>query len=239
VASFVRAASICDGLTKTALTAAVATACLAGAAPASAHLRSGTVAVDYRASVLRRVTRAYAAQIYQSDHGLSLTLRPGHVVVLIGYLGEPVVRLDEAGLSVNAASPTARAMHLIDRTQAVVSRAPRWRLQGGRHSLVWHDARVQGLPAGLAEGTWRVPLAVDGRSEILSGTLHRVSAPPLSLWLSAFACWPLAGTVLLVRRRREAVRGLSLALATIAGGAATVAALAFALARTPRIASRP
>ena len=32
---------------------------------------------------------------------------------MLGYLGEPVMRLDATGLSVNAASPTALAMHLV------------------------------------------------------------------------------------------------------------------------------
>ncbi len=211
------------------LCAAVALACLIGPGTASAHLRSGTIAVDYRASVLHPVTRAYAAQIYQSDHGLSLTLRPGHVVVVLGYLGEPVIRLDGAGVSVNAASPTARAMHLVDKAQAVEAAGPRWRLQRGRHSVVWHDARVQGLPAGLAQGVWRVPLVIDGRSGLLSGELRRSPDPPLLLWLAALAAWLAAASVPLIRHRRDLARTWAMALAVIAAGAASVAAIAFAL----------
>ena len=207
----------------------MALACLIGPGTASAHLRSGTIAVDYRASVSHPVTRAYSAQIYQSDHGLSLTLRPGHVVVVLGYLGEPVIRLDGAGVSVNAASPTARAMHLVDKAQAVEAAGPRWRLQRGRHSVVWHDARVQGLPAGLAQGVWRVPLVIDGRSGLLSGELRRFPDPPLLLWLAALAAWLAAGSVPLIRHRRDLARTWAMALAVIAAGAATVAAIAFAL----------
>ena len=209
--------------------AGAAMACLAGAAPASAHLRSGTVAVDYRASVSDPVTPAYTAQIYQSDHGLRLTRRPGHVVTVLGYLGEPVIRLDATGLAVNAASPTARAMHLVDTAHAVQASSPRWRLQRGRRSVVWHDARVQGLPPGLTEGVWRVPLVVDGRGQVLSGTLRRFADPPLWLWLLVLACWPAVAAVPLVRRRDDRVRGWAVALGMIAAGAATVVALAFAL----------
>jgi hypothetical protein len=207
----------------------VGLAFLVGAGTASAHLRSGTVAIDYRASVSHPVTRAYSAQIYQSDHGLSLTLRPGHVVVVLGYLGEPVLRLDGAGLSVNAASPTARAMHLVDKAQAVEASRPRWRVQRGRQSVVWHDARVQGLPPGLAEGVWRVPLVIDGRSGLLSGELRRFPDPPLLLWLAALAAWLAVGSIALIRQRGELVRSWAMNLALIAAGAATVVAVAFAL----------
>jgi hypothetical protein len=204
-------------------------AALVGAGPASAHLRSGTVAVDYRASVAHPVTHAYTARIYQSDHGLSLTVRRGHVVVVLGYLREPVLRLDRRGLSVNAASPTARAMHLVDNAQAVEAPAPRWRLQRGRRWVIWHDARVQGLPPGLAQGVWRVPLVIDGRAGVLSGTLRRFPDPPLWLWPALLACWLAAGAFPLIRRRRDGVRAVAMALALIAAGAATVVAAAFAL----------
>ncbi len=168
---------LASGRWRVGLATGVALACLAGAPAASAHLRSGTVAVDYRAGIAHPITPAYSAQIYQSDHGLSLTLRPGHTVVVLGYLGEPVIRLDGAGLSVNAASPTARAMRLVDKAQAVKTAGPLWRLQRGRHSIVWHDARVQGLPAGVAEGVWRVPLVIDGRRGLLSGRAAPLPGP--------------------------------------------------------------
>ena len=211
------------------LAAVVAVAWLAGAAPASAHLRSGTVAVDYRATVANAAHPAYAAQIYQSDHGLSLTLRPGHAVVVLGYLGEPVMRLDATGLSVNAASPTARAMHLVDRAHAVNGAGPHWRLERGRHSVVWHDARVQGLPPGLVEGVWRVPLVIDGRHGVLSGGLHRFPDPPVWLWLAALACWLGVAVVPLFRHRHDQARRWAIIFALVAAAATTVVGLAFAL----------
>jgi hypothetical protein len=204
--------------------------CLAGSPTASAHLRSGTVAVDYQASILRPVTASYSAQIYQSDHGLSLTLRAGHVVTMLGYLGEPVLRLDARGLSVNAASPTARAMRLVDKADAVNASGPRWRLQRGRHSVVWHDARVQGLPPGLDAGIWKVPLVIDGRGALLSGGLRRFPDPPLWLWVGALVCWLAVGAAPLARRRRRhQVRRYALALGLVAAAAATVVALGLAL----------
>jgi hypothetical protein len=220
---------LASGRWRAGLAAGAAVVWLAGATPASAHLRSGTVAVDYRASVTNPRTQAYTAAIYQSDHGLSLTLHPGHAVMVLGYLGEPVMRLDASGLSVNAASPTARAMHLVDAAHAVSAAAPRWRLQRERHVVVWHDARVQGLPSGLVEGVWRVPLVIDGRNGVLSGRLRRFPDPPLWLWLGAFACWLAAGTLPLARGRRDQARSWAIVLALIGAAAATVVAVAFAL----------
>jgi hypothetical protein len=75
-----------------ALAATVVVLSVLGVGTAWAHLRSGTVAVDYRASIDHPNTAAYSAQIYQSDHGLRLTLQPGHVVEMLGYLDEPVFR---------------------------------------------------------------------------------------------------------------------------------------------------
>jgi hypothetical protein len=206
----------------------VVLALLVGAGTASAHLRSGTVAVDYRASIFRRVTAAYSAEIYQSDHGLTLTRRSGHVVVLLGYLGEPVFRLDAAGLWVNDASLTAAALHLVPKGQAVTAPTPRWRLQRGRRTVVWHDARVQGLPPGVDHGVWTVPLIVDGRRASLQGGLRRYPAPPLWAWFAVLAVWLTAGGTALRRRDRDLVRPAAIGFAYIAAAATTVVVLAFA-----------
>jgi hypothetical protein len=202
---------------------------LASPTVASAHLRSGTIAVDYEASVVRPVTSAYSAQIYQSDRGLSLTLKPGHVVVLSGYLGEPVFRLDRSGLWVNSASSTAVATGLLRRSQAVDAATPRWRLQPGRRSVVWHDARTQGLPPSVNQGMWRVPLNVDGHGALLAGELRRFPRPVLWLWLGLLACLLAAGAAPLLLRRRELARAGARSFAFVAAGASFVLALAFAL----------
>ena len=113
------------------------------AAPAGAHLRSGTVAVDYRASVLAPDTAAYSAQIFQSDRALSVRVKPSHTVVLLGYLGEPVFRLDAAGLWVNASSPTAAVLRLAKHGTHIPSSTPVWVLERGNRSVIWADSRSQ------------------------------------------------------------------------------------------------
>jgi hypothetical protein len=209
--------------------AVVAVACLIGPGAASAHLRSGTVGVDYRATIASPSTPGYTARIYQSDHGLSLAVRPGHVVVMLGYLGEPVVRLDAAGEWVNAASPTALAMGLIDRRHGVDAATPRWRLRRGHHAVMWHDARVQGLPAGVNSGTWTVPLVVDGQRGVMRGKLRRYPDPSPWPWLGVLAAWIGLGAAPLVMGGSDRVRAAAMRLAVLAAGAAALAAAALAL----------
>ena len=136
----------------------------------------------------RRTPRPYTVRIYQSDHGLNLTIRPGHVVAMSGYLGEPVFRLDRTGLWVNAASPTAVVVGLVKKDQRVAASGTHWRLERGRTSVAWHDSRVQRLPAGVDRGAWSIPLTVDGRPARLTGELVRFARPSLALWLGLTLC---------------------------------------------------
>jgi len=202
---------------------------LGAAAPAGAHLRSGTVAVDYRASVLRPRTGAYSAQIFQSDRALSLTVSPGHSVVLLGYLGEPVFRLEATGLWVNTASPTAAALRLVKQPERSSSSTPRWVLQRGRHSVIWPDSRAQGLAPGVSRGQWTVPLLVDGRASRLGGELQRFPAPSLPIWLGALAVLLATGASPALLGRRDLAGRVSIGCGVIAAAACGVVLVAFAL----------
>jgi hypothetical protein len=209
--------------------AAVALACLATPVNAGAHLRSGTVAVDYQASVRHPDTPAYTTQIFQSDRALGITVKSGHTVVLLGYLGEPVFRLDDAGLWVNQTSPTAAADRLVPKTKPTTAPGPRWRLRRGRHSVVWQDARVQGLPAGVARGVWSVPLIVDGHRSRLKGQLHRFPAPLLWPWVALLAAILAAAALPMRTGRADRVRADAIGLALLCALASTVVAVIFAL----------
>jgi hypothetical protein len=195
---------------------------------AQAHLRSGTVAVDYRATVSSPRTAAYTVRIYQSDHGLNLTIRPGHVVAMSGYLGEPVFRLDRSGLWVNAASPTAVVVGLVKKNQRIAAPGTRWRLQRDRTSVAWHDSRVQRLPAGIDRGAWSIPLTVDGRPDRLTGELVRFPRPSLPLWLGLLLCITALGALPLLARRRDLVPRMAVGLAIAAAAASIVVELALA-----------
>lgn len=194
-------------------------AALAAPSTAAAHLRTGTVAVDDRARVVSR-SHAFTAGVYLSDRALHLTVRRGHTVVVLGYLGGPFLRIDAAGVWIDDAAATARAAGLVPRGSP-----PGRRLERGRHAVVWHDSRVQALPPGVRRASWTIPIVVDGQRRAIAGTVERLAAPALWPWLLVAALVALvAGGAAHGRARVVAV-----AAGAAASACAVVAAAGFAL----------
>ena len=160
--------------------------------------------------------------MYESDRALHLTVRPGHSVVVLGYLGEPFLRLDGRGVAVNAASPTAASAAVLKKGTEVTAAHPVWLLRPGRRSVVWHDTRVS-PPAGRSRGTWAVPVVVDGRRTSISGEIVRLPRPALWPWIVLLVLVAVAAAAA-GRRLRTA----TIAFGAAAGIAAVVTAAAFA-----------
>jgi hypothetical protein len=198
---------------------ATALATLVVPGTAAAHLRTSRSAVDFRASVLPS-NAPLRTRIYRSDLAVGLTLVGRHRVVVLGYLGEPFIRLDPRGVFVNWASPTAAGTKLAP--PHARSNRPIWHQDWNRPIGIWHDARVL---AAEQTGRWRLPLVVDGRRTFLAGTLVRVPAPAWWPWLLVGAAF--AGlTVLGLRRRTLATTALGM----LAAAATLLSAAGFALA---------
>ena len=195
---------------------------------ASAHVRSGLIAVDYRTrmfAVSALLRRTISARIFDSDRAIRLTVAPGHTAVVLGYLNEPFVRVAAAGVEVNASAPTAGGAGLLTR---VPLRSDGWkRLSNGR-SVTWHDNRVRALPRGVERARWKIPLVVDGRPAQLEGELWRVHAPARWPWLVMGVPF-VAVSLLLFFRRRSAVRSAAavFGLAAAAGLIVSEAGFAF------------
>jgi hypothetical protein len=180
---------------------------LAAPAGADAHLRSGVVAVDYRASVVSP-NPSVKARVYQSDRALGITAEPGHTVVILGYLGEPFVRIGAGRVAVNAASLTAAGLGLLEGSHPGTG----WRLRSRGETFVWHDRRLRGLPAGVDRKRWAIPLVVDGHPAQLTGELERVERPPAWPWIVVGLPFVLVTALLLLRRRMSRVRPAAVAL---------------------------
>ena len=120
-------------------------------------------------------------------------------------------------------------MGLIKRAQRVASSGPVWRLRGGQHVASWHDARAQGLAAGVDRGSWHVPLIVDGRPTALTGELRRFPAPSIVLWLILLAAVTAVGGAVGAVGRGAALHRGAVGLAIVAAAASITVDLVFAL----------
>ncbi len=201
-------------------------------AAAGAHLRTGTVAVDYEASVSSPRSSAagpFSVGVYASDLALHLSVGRGHSVVVIGYLGEPFLRVGPSAVRVNWASPTAAAAGLLKKGQyAAGGRPAAWHPLHGGHSVVWHDSRVSSLAPGARSGHWVVPILVDGRRAEITGGVQRLRNPTLWPWLIVLALFCGGGAVIARVRQPRPLATSCIALGAIAAGAAVVTALSFA-----------
>jgi hypothetical protein len=208
---------------------------LAGPAGAGAHVHTGRVAIDYRANVspLRPpLAGAVVVRIYESDLAIGLMVGGHRQVSVLGYAGEPLLRIGTKGVEVNESSPTAAGMGLLDGAPEAGASAPEWRVESSGRSFVWHDARVRGLPLGLERGHWTVPLVVDGRTTRVEGEIWRVGAPSLWPWVALGAVFLAVTALLLASRRKPLLRAATLGLGTLTAAATISAEAGFALERS-------
>jgi hypothetical protein len=205
-------------------------AALIGPAAAGAHVRTGRVAVDYRASVSALsppLASTVVVRIYESDLALGLTVEKHHQVVVLGYVGEPLLRIGTGGVDVNESSPTAAGMGLLKG-----ARKTGWLLRARGRSFIWHDARVRGLPGGVERRRWTVPVVVDGRSARLAGEIWRVHAPSPWPWLALGTVFLAVTAVLLAGSRKPLLRTAAAWLGALTAAATLSLEAGFALAST-------
>jgi hypothetical protein len=213
------------------LIAATAAVCLAVPAVASAHGRAATVALDYRLPLDGSVGRldGVRARILDGDRSLRLVVDRGTRVVVLGDLGEPMLRLDN-GVWVNLSSPTAQANRLVRR------RGKGWKKIAGGRAFAWHENRLAPPPfvSGRygAVARWRVPLVVDGRPTAVSGSFWRVPRPPLLPWALGVAV-AIALALAAMRRRPRLRQATSIGAGVVAGAAGVTAQSAFSLRDAP------
>src|SRR5207253_8392094 len=85
-----------------------------------------------------------AVGVYESERALGITVRTGHSVVVLGYLGEPFHRLGARGVAVNDASLTAVGVGLARRAQSRPGTATDWHVRWTGRTIVWHAAGAIG-----------------------------------------------------------------------------------------------
>ena len=187
---------------------------------------------DVRSEVvaIKPATTGLRARVVGGDSFLRLHVDDGVEVVVLGYEGEPYLRVRADGtVEVNDHSPArwlneSRLATTPLPATANAEAAPAWRRIGGGGETAWHDHRTHWMATSRPDPprrAWSVPLVVDGRAVTIEGRYAFVPPPPAwPWWLGALAAAAL--TVGLGWSRR----GLAAAAVVLAGGLAVAVGLA-------------
>jgi hypothetical protein len=175
-------------------------------APASAHTGKVT-ATDYRSTITQSVVvPGGRVRLIEAGGRIELT-SPRTTVVVLGYEGEPYLRVGPDGVEENRRSPATYLNASRNGGEAPAASAdpeaePNWVRTSRSSTARWHDHRVHfmgGEPLADRVTPWEVDLVVDGRPRTLSGELVHVGGPPTWPWLAVALA--LAGAIVAVGRR--------------------------------------
>ncbi len=167
---------------------------LLGARPAAAHIAGGAAPADARSTV----TGIRPAAALGSHPPIEVTVGLGgqfvrvvnqHAgrVVVVGYRGEPFLRLSRQQVQINQRSVTARQTGLLP---ADAGTGRQWVRLAASDTVTWTDRRIDGrtLPPGVSR-TWTLPIVVDGQRVTVLGTRTGLASP---------SPWPWAAALVLV-----------------------------------------
>ncbi|MBM0278326.1 hypothetical protein [Micromonospora tarensis] len=212
--------------------AAGCAATLISAAPAAAHGADAPDATDYRTRTagVAPARPGLEVRVVEAGARLELTNRTGRAIEVIGYSGEPYLRVGPDGVFENSRSPAAYLNRTIAGDTALPAEAdpaapPSWRRVADGTTVRWHDQRAlwqePAPPAAVRAAPerehrvrdWTVPLR-DGTDPVaIVGTLDWVPPPDGYTW------WAVSIVGLL------AVGALGLVAAASPAGARALSAL--------------
>ena len=185
-----------------------------GSSPAAAN---NLTATDGRASIISiEPPGVISASVIGGDAALRVATETGHEVVVLGYQGEPYLRIAADGsTAVNANSPA----RVLNQTRygdsgaapdlASISDEPNWLPLEGSGEVIWHDHRIHSMAAVIDGHDWTVSLLVDGQPTEIRGLLTVEPPPSVLAWVLLIA--GLSGFAVLTGRRNPAVTALVLA----------------------------
>jgi hypothetical protein len=194
------------------------------APPASAHTVSGVPATNYRTTLLgiSPPTPGLSVRLLDLGRRIQLTNHTRSDVVVLGYQGEPYLRLGPAGVFANLNAPDyysnqpvpAGATSTTLPPRANPNAAPDWVRTSGGRSVIWRDRRTRWegpRPAQVAAAPsqshlvvplWSIQLRQDDRPVLIEGQISWVPGPRAWPWL--IGSLVLAGIVIVAGMRWRA-----------------------------------
>ncbi len=229
----------------------IAALALLPGAPMPAH-GGGQATSNYRNDQIR-VAPAVPGLVVgydDADSSVTLTWRGDGEVIVMGYEGEPFMRISSAGVDRNVHSPATylnqdRYARVSLPSIADATAAPQWERLSGSTTVRWHDHRTHWMdPTPSAEvranpdrttvvfPEWEIPLTVDGVDATISGRLSWVPPPAQTPWVAfAIALVVVLGSIAFAARRRSEVAVLGAAI--VATAMFTVDSLGYLAAAPP------
>ncbi|WP_433130110.1 hypothetical protein ACQPWW_06465 [Micromonospora sp. CA-240977] len=223
-------------------TAACAAALLT-AAPAAAHGADAPDGTDYRTRTTGVTPQRPGLEVRVVEAGarLELTNDTGRAIEVIGYSGEPYLRVGPDGVFENSRSPATYLNRTIAGDTALPAEAdpaapPTWRRIADGTTVRWHDRRAlwqeSAPPAAVRAAPdrehrvrdWTIPLRDGADPVTIGGTLDWVPPPDAYTWWAVTIVGVLAvGALGLVAAAPAGGRALSaLGALLIAGGVVAV-----------------
>jgi hypothetical protein len=207
--------------------ALLAAAVLGPAQPVFAHGGNGGASSDYRIEVTGFEGDATGIEVRPVELGnrMELVRTTADAVQIVGYDGEPYIRLDADGVFENFNSPSHytnldRFARTLAPATATVTAEPNWVMLSDGDSVRWHDHRTHWMDPTPRQDVRdnpdvervifpanRVDLVVDGRQVVAIVKITWLPPPSRIAWLvtsSALACALLAALVLTPPLRRFA-----------------------------------
>ncbi|TDC57681.1 hypothetical protein E1258_21780, partial [Micromonospora sp. KC207] len=176
-------------------------AVLATATPAAAHGGEAPDGTDYRAEVtgIAPARPGLTVRVVEAGARLELVNSTGRPIEVIGYTGEPYLRIGPDGVYENSRSPATYLNRTLAGDTALPAEAdpaaaPDWRRVGDGPAARWHDRRTRWQeptpPAPVrADPTheqrvrdWVVPLRDGAEPVEVRGTLDWVPPPDAYPW---------------------------------------------------------
>ena len=186
--------------------AAACGALVAGAAPASAHSIGGREPTNVRVVVtsVEPAVPGFAVDV-GFDGRLELRNTSDTDVTVLGYAGEPYLRVGPDGVFENTRSPAVFQNRSANPPAEVPARydataAPDWRKIDDGGTVRWHDHRAHAMASGRFDPSeWTLDLRAGSQPVVVHGELTWVAPGPWWPW--ALGAVAIAGIVFAAARR--------------------------------------